>query len=58
MATMKVVSMKQAIARSQNPAKPGLGGRTGISGIAGITSERGALGGTYTGPICAILTGV
>ena len=57
-ATIKMVSMPQAIARNQNPAKPGRGGRTGISGIAGIVSGGCAFCGTYTGPICATLTGV
>jgi hypothetical protein len=46
MATIKIVSMKKAIARSQNPAKPGRGGRTGISGIAGIISGGCAFCGT------------
>ena len=43
---ISTVSMQQAIARSQNPAKAGRGGNTGIPGIAGITSGGAAFGGT------------
>src|SRR5665213_167402 len=56
-ATIKIVSIKHAIARSQNPANAGRAGKTGTSGIAGIISAGGAFCGTYTGPMCATLNG-
>ncbi len=57
MAAMRMVSIEQAIARSQNPANAGRGGNAESSWIAGITSGGWAFCGTYTGPICATLTG-
>jgi hypothetical protein len=57
MAPMRIESMEHAIARSQNPANAGRGGNAESSRIAGITSGGWPLCGTYTGPICATLTG-
>ena len=57
-AAMRIVSMKHATARSQNPANAGRAGNAERSWIAGITCVAGALCGTYTGPICATLKGV
>jgi hypothetical protein len=55
---IRTVSMPQAMARSQNPANAGRGGKTGISGMAGIISGGGTFCGTETGPICATVRGV
>jgi hypothetical protein len=45
-AAMRIVSIKHATARSQNPANAGRGGSLESSGIAGITSGGWALCGT------------
>lgn len=55
--TMRIVSIKHAIARNQNPANPGRAGNLESSEIAGITSVDCVLCGTYTGPIWPTFTG-
>jgi hypothetical protein len=57
-AAMRIVSIKHATARNQNPANTGRTGNAESSRIAGMASGALTLCGTYTGPICATLTGV
>ena len=51
------LSIRNAAVRSQNPAYAGRACTAADGGSAGIVSGGWALCGTYTGPICATLTG-